>query len=96
MALSTRVGLYNTAMVVALENVGSSRGIRIPESLIEQCGLGESVDLKVVNGDLVITTCRNPREGWDAAFERAGSSATDQLLLEGLSPNRFDHEEWEW
>ncbi len=84
------------AMVVALENMGSSRGIQIPDTIIEQFGLGEQVDIQVVNGDLVITNGRKPREGWDAAFERAGSSVNDELLLENLPRNRFDQEEWDW
>lgn len=30
--------------------IGNSRGIRIPKPLIEQCGLGEAVDLRVEDG----------------------------------------------
>ena len=83
-------------MLVQLESLGNSRGIRIPEPFIRQCGLGEMVDLRVVRGTLVIVRDRKPREGCDAAFEQAGSSANDEIFLEGMPPNKFDQEEWEW
>ena len=88
--------IYNGVMLVELESLGSSRGIRIPEPLIEECGLGRMVDLRVVMGNLVIAPDRKPRDGWAAAFERAGSSANDEILLAELPPNRFDEDEWRW
>jgi hypothetical protein len=39
---------------------------------------------------------RSPRQGWAEAFRAAGSSADDELPLEGMEPNDFDRDEWEW
>jgi antitoxin MazE len=83
-------------MKVELVRVGNSRAIRIPKAIIEQCGFGDRVDLRVVRNTIVIAADRQPRDGWDQAFRNPGSSARDELLLEGLPPNRFDSEEWEW
>ena len=83
-------------MKVELVRVGNSRGIRIPKAIIEQCGFGDRVDLRVVRNTIVIAPERQPREGWEQAFRNAGSFEKDELLLEGLPPNRFDSEEWEW
>ncbi|HTA46154.1 MAG TPA: AbrB/MazE/SpoVT family DNA-binding domain-containing protein [Bryobacteraceae bacterium] len=83
-------------MKVELVRVGNSRGIRIPKAIIEQCGFGDRVDLRVVRNTIVIAPERQPREGWEQAFRNAGSSEKDELLLESLPPNRFDSEEWEW
>jgi len=33
---------------------------------------------------------RRVREGWEEAFRAAGPAVHDELLLEGLPPNRFD------
>lgn len=38
---------YDVIMKVDLVRIGNSRGIRIPKPLIEQCGLGETVDLSI-------------------------------------------------
>jgi len=82
-------------MEIELVRIGNSRGIRIPKALIEQCGLGEVVELRVAGDRLVISSRRAARAGWREAFERAGSATGDELLLEGVR-SEFDREEWEW
>lgn len=82
-------------MKVPLVPVGNSRGIRIPKPIIEQCGLGDTVELTIEGDRLVIAPESRPRQGWDEAFRAAGSSSADELLLDvGLSS--FDKEEWKW
>ncbi|RPJ28928.1 MAG: AbrB/MazE/SpoVT family DNA-binding domain-containing protein [Planctomycetaceae bacterium] len=83
-------------MRVELVRIGNSRGIRIPKPLIEQCGLGDTVELRVENNCLVIAPERQLRQGWDMAFRSAGASANDEILLEAVPPNEFDREEWRW
>jgi antitoxin MazE len=79
-----------------LIRIGNSRGVRIPKPVIEQCGLGERVELRVENRRLVISPERQAREGWEKAFRAAGSASDDGLLLETVEPNDFDREEWRW
>jgi len=83
-------------MKTDLVPIGNSRGIRIPKPLIEQCGLGDTVDLRVEDGCLVISSERRPRAGWNEAFKAASSSKDDDLLLEGAVRNAFDSKEWRW
>ncbi len=40
-------------MNTELVRIGNSRGVRIPKPFIEQCGLGETVELRVANDCLV-------------------------------------------
>jgi len=82
-------------MKVKLVRIGDSRGIRIPKSIIEQCGFEDAVELRIENDHLVIAPARLPREGWEEAFRAAGSSAHDELLLD-IPSNQFDREEWRW
>ena len=83
-------------MKIALVRIGNSRGIRIPKPLIEQCGFGDTVELYIEQDRLIIAPDRPPRQGWKAAFARAGSSASDPSLFETLPQNEFDAEEWTW
>jgi len=53
-----------------LVRIGNSRGIRLPEFLIEEAGLGNEVELRVRDGAIVITAARRPRAGWAAAAKR--------------------------
>ena len=82
-------------MRVDLVRIGNSRGIRIPKALIDQCGFGETVDLRVERDHLIIAPDRPLREGWAEAFHKA-ASGDDELLLDAAPPNQFDREEWEW
>jgi antitoxin MazE len=83
-------------MKTELVRIGNSRGIRIPKPIIEQCRLGDTVELRIERDCLVISPDRTPREGWDAAFRAAGPAGGDKLLLESLPANKFDREEWQW
>jgi antitoxin MazE len=85
---------YNViTMRQELTRIGNSRGIRIPKPVIEQCGLGNIVELRITSEGLVIAPHRTPREGWKEAL--AGSSPPE-ILLDPAPRNRFDDEEWKW
>ncbi len=83
-------------MKTDLIRIGNSRGIRIPKPLIEQCGFGEEVDLRVENECLIISPDRQPREGWEEKFRAAGSAVEDEQLLATADTNEFDRKEWRW
>ena len=83
-------------MKIELVRIGNSRGIRIPKPLIEQCGFGDTVELRVEQGRLVIEPDRPLRQGWKEAFAATKSSVDDALILENLSSNDFDAAEWTW
>ena len=83
-------------MKMELVRIGNSRGIRIPKPIIEQCRLGDTVELRIEDDRLVISSERAPRQGWDEVFRVAGSADGDDLLLATVQPNKFDIEEWNW
>ncbi len=83
-------------MKVELVRIGNSRGIRIPKPLIDQCGFGDTVDLRVELDRLVVAPDRRPRQGWEKAFQSANPATPDELPLEALPPNEFDRDEWRW
>ena len=83
-------------MKVELVRIGNSRGIRIPKPIIDQCGFGDTVDLRVEQDCLVIAPDRPPRQGWEEAFQAADPTTEGRLLLDTIPPNEFDREEWQW
>jgi antitoxin MazE len=83
-------------MKVKLVRIGNSRGIRIPKSVLEQCGLREAADLRIEKNRLVLVPERRPRQGWEEAFIAAKPSSNDELLLEALPSSAFDREGWRW
>jgi antitoxin MazE len=83
-------------MRTELVRIGNSRGIRIPKPIIKQCGLDDTVELRVENDCLAISPQRKPRQGWEEAFLAGGIAANDKVLLETAEPNDFDLSEWQW
>ena len=84
-------------MQVELIRIGNSRGVRIPKSVIDQCGFGDSVYLKVEEGRVILARGCKPREGWREAIVAARESLDgDELLLEGIPEHEFDRDEWTW
>jgi antitoxin MazE len=83
-------------MRTELVRIGNSRGVRIPKPLIKQCGLGDTVELRIENDCLVISPERRPRQDWGETFRAAGPAVQDERLLETAEPNEFDRREWQW
>jgi antitoxin MazE len=83
-------------MKVNLIPIGNSKGVRLPSSVIKQCGFGEQIDMRVENGAVVLEPVRGPRDGWDDAFAKMASAGDDALLLPDDMSHAWDEEEWEW
>ena len=75
--------------------IGNSQGIRIPKTLIEQCGLQNEVELAVVDGYLTVRPVSNVREGWEEACIKMAQRGDDMLLDETVA-TEWDKTEWEW
>jgi len=83
-------------MKAKLIAIGNSKGIRIPRSVIKQCGFDDEVEMRVDQGVVVLAPSRAPREGWDTAFERMAAAGDDSLLVPDTLQHTWDEEEWEW
>ena len=82
-------------MKTKIVRIGNSRGVRIPKPLLEEAGLEEQVQLRVVDGGIMIESERAPRAGWADAAALAKERG-DSALLDEPVPTRFDEVEWEW
>jgi antitoxin MazE len=82
-------------MRLELTRIGNSRGIRIPKPLISQCGLGDVVELRVTPQGLVIAPHRAPRHVCKVAFSKS-TPGEREMLLDHVSPNEFDAQDWKW
>lgn len=82
-------------MKTRLVRIGNSRGVRIPKPLLEQVGLEDEVELRVVDNGIVIEAARAPRADWAEAAKLVHERGEDGLLDEP-TPTRFDESEWAW
>lgn len=83
-------------MKIKLISIGNSKGIRIPSSVIKQCGLGNELEMRVESGVIMLAPVRSVREGWSAAFEKMATVSDDALLIPDALENEFNAEGWTW
>jgi antitoxin MazE len=81
-------------MKVDIVAIGNSKGIRIPKTLLEQCGFVGSVEIQVKDNHLVLSPVVQIRNGWDDAFQ-AMAARSDDKPMKTPSPT-FDESEWQW
>ncbi|MBL0708311.1 MAG: hypothetical protein JJW00_04620 [Sulfurimonas sp.] len=74
-------------MQVSLINIGTSRGIRIPATVLKSFDNLSSFDLKVEDKKIVLNIIENPRQGWETKFK----NASNELLID----DNLDSEEWD-
>ncbi len=77
--------------------IGNSRGVRLPKAMIEQVGLGDEVELEVVDGAIVIRRKRRPREGWAEAAKllaERGEELPPEIL--DMTETEWERDHWRW
>ena len=75
--------------------IGNSQGIRIPKTFLQEAGLEDEVEIRVVPSGVLIEKVHTPRAGWSEAAAKIRERGEDGLLDEPF-PNDFDVSEWEW
>jgi antitoxin MazE len=82
-------------MKVSIVRIGNSRGIRIPKSVLDQCGFGAEAEMTVKGKALVVAPARSVRAGWDAAFAEMARRGDDAPSA-GAGSTAWDEAEWRW
>lgn len=85
-------------MITKVINIGNSRGIRLPKSIIEQSGLIDEAELIVQDDKIIIKPVSKTRENWENEFQIMRQK-DDDMLLNADSLNHqiaWDIEEWDW
>ncbi len=60
-------------MEVDIVKIGNSKGIRLPASILKQCGIDKKVTIKINGNTISITPLVTPRKGWAEAFAKAST-----------------------
>ncbi|GAB6391970.1 MAG: AbrB/MazE/SpoVT family DNA-binding domain-containing protein [Treponematales bacterium] len=95
-------------MLVSVIQIGDSKGVRLPEQVVNALHIKESVDMRVSDNAVVLRPAARPREpagerqsrgafprtGWEEAFADMHTAKEDRLLIaDALDDSAF---EWEW
>lgn len=72
-------------MKATLVRIGNSQGLRIPASVIKQCGFEKDLEITVKNKSMIVTASEGIRYGW----QEVSTIENEQ--------KPFDEKgEWEW
>jgi antitoxin MazE len=82
-------------MKARIVQIGNSRGIRLPKTLLQEARLADEVELQAAPGRIVIRAARPPRAGW-AAAARVMRERGEDTMLDPATSTRFDREAWRW
>ena len=78
-------------MEIAIVQIGNSKGLRIPKTLLEKYNIKDKVELILEKGYLILKPISIPRKGWDDAFMKMNKENDDKLLVDDI----FDDENFE-
>ena len=82
-------------MRVSVVRIGNSKGVRIPKAILEQCHIGNEVELEVEDGKVILEPIEpTPRAHWDTAFAEMAHAGDDELLIDDAVD--LDSGDWEW
>ena len=73
-----------------LVKIGNARWLLLAKPLVKMAGLTDDVEIDATPGLLTIRPASHPRAGWG----EAAAALKPELVIDGLTPTRFDQEEW--
>lgn len=78
-------------MELKLINIGNSKGIRIPKTILEKYQITDKMELIMNENSIELKPLKFPREGWDKAFQVMNENKDDELLI----PDVFEEEDFD-
>ena len=83
-------------MRIKVIDIGNSKGIRLPQALIQQYNLDNEVAVELTKEGIMLTSTHKARAGWEEQFKQAIAKITSEEKNWMDSGNKFDKEEWTW
>jgi antitoxin MazE len=82
-------------MLVNVIQIGNSKGLRIPKSVLKQCNIQDKVEMEIDDDTIVIKALKKDiRKNWDKAFKDMHNNKDDQLYVDDSVD--VEMEDWEW
>lgn len=80
-------------MEISVINIGNSKGIRLPKTILEKYSIHDKIELILEKGYIVLKPKTEPRKGWEKAFMKMRENGDDQLLMDDVFEDE-SFEEW--
>lgn len=80
-------------MEIPIINIGNSKGIRLPKTLLEQYNITDTIELILEKGRIILKPKSTPRKGWEGLFKEMHTNSDDTLLIDDVFEDET-FEEW--
>lgn len=78
-------------MKSSIRNIGNSKGIILPQSVLKECEIEYEVNVEVKDKKIVISPIEaQKRKGWVEAFQEMAKNGDDELVI----PDVFEDEDF--
>ena len=74
-------------MQVSLIDIGTSKGIRLPASVLKMFNSLSAFELHVRGSQIILDTIESPRKGWEEKFK---NSSNELLIDDALDAKGWD------
>jgi antitoxin MazE len=82
-------------MLISVVQIGNSKGIRLPKTILEQCEITDKVELEVHDKEITIKSIKKKiREGWGDKFKIMSENGDDKMHIDDSID--IDMKNWEW
>jgi antitoxin MazE len=82
-------------MLISVVQIGNSKGIRLPKSILEQCDITDKVELEVHDKEITLKSIKKKiRDGWGEKFREMAENGDDKLAIDDSID--IDMKNWEW
>lgn len=71
-------------MELSVINIGNSKGIRLPKTILEKYNINDKIELILEKGYIILKPKSEPRKNWEKAFKEMHESGDDQLLMDDI------------
>ena len=83
-------------MQSTIRNIGNSKGVILPQSLLKQCFIENEINIEVKDNTIVISpVSEQKRKGWADAFKEMSLNGDDHLTSPEVMEDE-DFKEWSW
>lgn len=82
-------------MKLNIVQIGNSKGIRIPATVLTQCQIENEVDMQIENDKIVLVPVHDkPRQEWSEKMQLMAKNQDDSLIISDSIDLELDEIEW--
>lgn len=71
-------------MDIPVINIGNSKGIRLPRTILEEYNITDTIEMVLEKGRIILKPKPLPRKGWEKAFRQMHLNKHDSLLIDDV------------